>query len=88
MIPKDELRHLAVSIMDANTAAGDGRVNAGCQLLLSGLQRAQNAAAQGEPWAAELEEHYRRAIANYTGRSHEDDESADEPQPARRRSRR
>jgi len=65
MIPKPEMRLLAETVSEAFTASAEGNRRRGKAILEEGLRRAAAAREQGEEWAAELEEHYRRTLGSY-----------------------
>lgn len=76
MIPKEEMRLLAETLSEAFTESAEGNRRRGHAILLAGLRRAMHIRRQGEPWAEELESHYRRSLGSYgqeagSGREHD-----------------
>jgi hypothetical protein len=54
MIPKEQIRALALAAADAYDMAANGQHLQGYLRLLTALERAEASRAAGEPWAAEL----------------------------------
>ena len=67
-LPDLELETFLATVTEAIDAAGAGEPAGGYNLLLAGLQRAQQAAANGEPWGPELVRRYSEALDNYIDR--------------------
>lgn len=65
MIPEHEAATLAMSVTEALDLAEAGQVLDGYRCLLGGLARAEEAAAEEEPWGPELVTRYRIALTNY-----------------------
>jgi len=64
---RTELQNFKRAIADANRQAAEGDVAAGQELLLAGLQRTQELAANGA-WAAGVADCYRAALGHYAAR--------------------
>jgi len=54
-----------MSVFEANDLARDGETLNGYRCLLGGMERAKEAADDGEPWGAELVARYRLALDRY-----------------------
>jgi hypothetical protein len=68
LLPPHELTTLLMTITEAVDLARGGDVASDYTSLMAGLERAQDIAADGVEWAAELAERYRQALAPFEER--------------------
>jgi hypothetical protein len=61
MLPPKELIALETTVADAVELAVDGAAAEGYVLLLAGVERAQQARAEGKSWGEELVRRYQQA---------------------------
>ena len=61
MLPHEELIALTTTVADAVQLAIDGAAADGYVLLLSGIERARQARAEGNDWGEELLQRYQKA---------------------------
>jgi hypothetical protein len=66
MLPTAAADMLAADIAGAEFRAAAGEVEAGRQILIEGLQRAQDPRYHQEPWTPELIRRYSQAMDRYT----------------------
>jgi hypothetical protein len=65
MIPKEEIRALALTTADAFDLAAEGSYTSGYYRLLAALERAEGARDVGQPWGAELVSVYQLVLNRY-----------------------
>ena len=65
MIPKEQIRGLALAAADAYDLAASGRYLHGYLRLIAGLERAEAARENGEPWGPELVLLYQEVVERY-----------------------
>jgi hypothetical protein len=65
MLPYEELRALTATVSEAVDLAIDGAAADGYILLLSGVQRARQARAEGNDWGEELMQRYQKAAESF-----------------------
>jgi hypothetical protein len=68
MLPTHEIDALTMTVTNAIDMAGDGQVADGYACLLWGLHRAEEIAAEGVEWGAELVTRWQQACDNYAWR--------------------
>jgi hypothetical protein len=65
MLPYEEVIVLERTITEAVDLAIDGGAAEGYMILLSGVERARQARAEGESWGEELVKRYQKAVAAF-----------------------
>jgi cation diffusion facilitator CzcD-associated flavoprotein CzcO len=68
MLPTNEIDTLTMTVTDAIDLAAEGKVADGYACLLWGLHRAEDIAAEGIEWGAELRGRWQAACEDYCTR--------------------